>query len=100
MGMGLIELNENDSALSTTPVLRFFYTGVLTGSYYLAARKNNFFQCRNKFLASVGLFSVLAFYFSKGLAYHTAGLNAVYKKNKRIRNAQFESYEREALQYK
>lgn len=94
MGFGLIEFKENDQALEASAVLRFLYTAGLSGTYYLVANKYNFFAHRGQLMASLAVFTALSFYYSKGLALHTAGLNAVNKRNSRIREAQFEAYER------
>lgn len=94
MGFGLIEFKENDQALESSAVLRFIYTAGLAGSYFWVAKKYNFFSHKSQLMASLAVFSALAFYYSKGLALHTAGLSAVNKRNARIRQAQFEAYER------
>jgi len=94
MGFGLIEFKENDKALESAAILRFLYTAGLAGTYFYVANKYHFFSKRNQLMASLAVFSALSFYYSKGLALHTAGLNAVYQKNSRIRQAQFETYER------
>lgn len=95
MGLGLLELKENDKILQSSGIYRILFTAGLAGSYYLIANKYHFFQCNKKLLLSVGLFSALSFYYAKGLAYHAAGLNAVYTKNARIRQAQLEAYQRQ-----
>lgn len=92
MGLGLIEYKENDSALSSSSVLRFLYTAGLSGTYYMIAKKYNFFSHRSQLIASLALFTGLSFYYAKGLALHTAGLNAVNKRNSKIRQAQLETY--------
>lgn len=95
MGLGLVELKENDKALESSAFFRVLFTAGLAGSYFLVAKKYHFFQCNKKLLASVGLFSLVSFYYAKGLSYHAAGLNAVYKRNTRIRQAQLEDYQRQ-----
>lgn len=94
MGFGLIEYKENDPALESSAVLRFLYAAGLSGAYYMVANKYNFFSHKSQLIASVAVFSALSFYYAKGLALHTAGLNAVNKRNTRIRQAQFEAYGR------
>lgn len=94
MGFGLVEYKENDQALESATVLRFFYTAGLSGAYYMVANKYNFFLNRSQLTASLAVFTALSFYYSKGLALHTAGLNAVNKRNWKIRHAQFEAYGR------
>lgn len=94
MGLGLIEYKENDPALQASAVFRFLYTASLTGAYYMFAHKNNFFSHRSQLMASVAVFSALSFYYAKGFALHTVGLNSVNKRNSRIRQAQLEVYGR------
>lgn len=94
MGFGLIEYKEKDQALESAAVLRFVYAAGLSGTYYMVANKYNFFAHRNQLMISLAVFTALSFYYSKGLALHTAGLNAVNKKNSRIRQAQFENFEK------
>jgi len=94
MGFGLIEYKENDSALVYSAILRFLYTAGLAGTYYMVANKNNFFSHRSHLMASLAVFTGLSFYYSKGLALHTLGLNEVITRNSRTRKAQLEAYER------
>ncbi len=94
MGFGLIEYKENDKSLESVAVLRFLYTAGLSGTYYMLANKYNFFSNKIQLMTSLAVFSALSFYYAKGLALHTAGLNAVNRRNSRIRHAQYESYER------
>ena len=99
MGFGLIEYKENDPALESSAAFRFLYTAALSGTYYMIANKYHFFANKSKLVASLAVFSALSFYYSKGLALHTAGLNAVNKRNTRIRQAQFETFERNPHNY-
>lgn len=94
MAFGLVEYKENDQALQSSAVLRFLYTAGLSGTYYLVANKYNFFSHRSQLMASLAVFTALSFYYSKGLALHTAGLSAVNNRNSRIRQAQLEDFER------
>jgi hypothetical protein len=94
MGFGLIEYKEIDTALEYSAILRFLYSAGLAGTYYMVANKNNFFSHRSQLMASLAVFTGLSFYYSKGLALHTAGLNAVNTRNSSKRQAQLEAYER------
>jgi hypothetical protein len=70
MGKGFQVYQENDPVFEQTILYRFIFASILTGSYYLVARRYNFFHSSSWLNRSVPFAFMLNFYWAKGLSQH------------------------------
>lgn len=87
---------EGDEKLSLAPLYWGVYTIGFTYGWYHFAKRIRIFNKSNTLKATIPVALIFASIYTKGLAYHTAGINQSLLENEQTRKRKLERHEREA----
>jgi hypothetical protein len=95
MNRGLAEFDQEDRIFEGSFLHRLILTGVFTGTWYLFAKRINFFNSAQTLRSSLPVAAILSLYFSKGFVNHYIASKEVTRRVQVKRDNQLYEYKRE-----